>query len=76
MNDTIPEARMRDTLTDVLRELEVRVVNELAAQIELEHMLIGPGSAPSCRHEIATRRTARVLGTLAAIMGKIQEAAR
>ena len=76
MNSTTHEARMRSALVDALYELENRIVPALTSSIALEHDLIGLGSEPSCRHEIHTRRMAKTLGSLAAIMAKIEEAAR
>lgn len=75
---TTPEDRMRSAIVDALRELENRVVPALVDAIELEHELYDHHACASTqvRYEIATRRTARVLGSIAAIMVKIQEAAK
>jgi hypothetical protein len=76
---TIPERRMKSAIVDALYELEECVVRPLAGLIEVEHALIHALRRPlatGVRAEIATRRTARVLGSIARIMLKIEEAAK
>lgn len=76
LTPTTSEADLRSVIVDALRELETRVVPDLAGAIALEHDLIDPRSVPSCCHEIRTRRLAKTLGTIAAIIAKIDAAAK
>lgn len=76
LTPTTSEADLRSVIVDALRELETRVVPDLVGAIALEHDLIDPGSVPSCCHEIHTRRLAKTLGTIAAIIAKIDAAAK
>jgi hypothetical protein len=73
---TASEARMRSAIVDALYDLEWGVVRPLATQVQVEHALLDSNDHPSVRAEIATRRAARVLGTVASIINKIEAAAR
>lgn len=73
---TTPEANLRSVITDALYDLEWGVVRPLATQVQVEHALLDSNDHPSVRAEIATRRAARVLGTVASIILKIEAAAK
>ena len=73
---TTPEAHLRSVITDALYDLEWGVVRPLATQVQVEHALLDSNDHPSVRAEIATRRAARVLGTVASIILKIEAAAK
>lgn len=73
---TPKEIQMRSAIENAIYELKRRVVADLAAHVGLEHDLIDPTGDCSVRSEIATRRTARTLGTLAKIIADLEEAAK
>jgi hypothetical protein len=60
----------------ILLSLEWRVVRPLVGAIEMEHLFMDARTAHSVRAEIATRRIAVVLGSIASIMDEIEVAAR
>ena len=76
MNSITPEDRMRIALLHLLNSLEWRVVRPLVGAIEMEHLFKDARTAHSVRAEIATRRIAVVLGSIASIMEEIEVAAR
>ena len=69
MNSITPEDRMRIALLHLLNSLEWRVVRPLVGAIEMEHLFMDARTAHSVRAEIATRRIAVVLGSIALTAG-------